>query len=279
MKRVPKSTLVLLFQALFLYGIAMKYNQNYTKNVRARSTTSGLYGLDIRTLERECLVSAGVEATFRISRAQTQEGSGNVALFSDVSDMQVQIRPRHSSPLAARTKNTATIASSGLPDALEVFWQRHSSKGKEPPSTPFLISLLWSPCSYGGERPWFACPGCARRCAVLYLENPLRCRLCLQVRYPCQTETELVRYQRHLRKTLLRIQKVFGYEGTMTDFSPDRPPRMRLDTYYSLEEQHQVFVHRLSSLEHAREGANARALLAKFKALESQERSENYWKY
>jgi hypothetical protein len=30
-----------------------------------------------------------------------------------------------------------------------------------------VITLDWTPCHYGGQRPWFRCPGCQRRMAVL----------------------------------------------------------------------------------------------------------------
>ena len=30
-----------------------------------------------------------------------------------------------------------------------------------------VIPLDWTPCHYGGQRPWFRCPGCQRRVAVL----------------------------------------------------------------------------------------------------------------
>src|SRR5688572_15555534 len=34
-----------------------------------------------------------------------------------------------------------------------------------------LIALTWTPCHYGGQRPWFQCPGwgCRGRVAKLYL--------------------------------------------------------------------------------------------------------------
>jgi hypothetical protein len=34
----------------------------------------------------------------------------------------------------------------------------------------YPVRLTWTPCNYGGRRPWFLCPavGCGRRIAVLY---------------------------------------------------------------------------------------------------------------
>ncbi len=33
-----------------------------------------------------------------------------------------------------------------------------------------VAHLEWTPCNFGGERPWFVCPGkgCAKRVAILY---------------------------------------------------------------------------------------------------------------
>src|SRR5215207_1253411 len=51
------------------------------------------------------------------------------------------------------------------------------------------LILTWTPCNYGGSRPWFVCPGkgCGRRVAILYGPiNPLLCRVCLGLTYASQ---------------------------------------------------------------------------------------------
>ena len=46
------------------------------------------------------------------------------------------------------------------------------------------IPLLTTPCTFGGTRVWFACPGCGARCAVLYAFRGLfRCRACHDLAY------------------------------------------------------------------------------------------------
>lgn len=41
------------------------------------------------------------------------------------------------------------------------------------------IPVLTTPCTFGGTRVWFACPGCGTRRAVLYaLGGLFRCRTC-----------------------------------------------------------------------------------------------------
>ena len=46
------------------------------------------------------------------------------------------------------------------------------------------IPLLTTPGTFGGIRPWFACPGCGKRCAVLYeLGGHFRCQECHHLTY------------------------------------------------------------------------------------------------
>ena len=49
------------------------------------------------------------------------------------------------------------------------------------------VPLVTTACRYGGARPWFLCPRCGRRVAVLYLRNGgFRCRPCARVSYASQ---------------------------------------------------------------------------------------------
>jgi hypothetical protein len=50
------------------------------------------------------------------------------------------------------------------------------------------VRLEWTPCHYGGERPWFSCPRCGKRCGVLYLGHFIACRRCFRMIYPCQAD-------------------------------------------------------------------------------------------
>ena len=50
------------------------------------------------------------------------------------------------------------------------------------------ITLVSTPCQYGGARKWFTCPVCARRCEVLYLRaRRFACRKCQRVAYRSQS--------------------------------------------------------------------------------------------
>jgi len=47
------------------------------------------------------------------------------------------------------------------------------------------IGIEWTPCNYGGARPWWSCPQCDRRCAIVYARGmwPFMCRLCADLTY------------------------------------------------------------------------------------------------
>lgn len=50
----------------------------------------------------------------------------------------------------------------------------------------YQVSLLTTPCNFGGSRYWFACPHCGSRVGVLYLvpgDVRFRCRHCNNLTY------------------------------------------------------------------------------------------------
>ena len=46
-----------------------------------------------------------------------------------------------------------------------------------------LIRVSYTPCNYGGERPWLRCPVCLERRARLFYDDKWRCRECVSVGY------------------------------------------------------------------------------------------------
>ncbi len=74
-------------------------------------------------------------------------------------------------------------------------------------------------CHFGGSRPWFACPLCCGRVAVLYLfDGALRCRACHGLAYSSTRED---RHQRVLRKSN-RLRTKLGGEPAL-GLIPQRP--------------------------------------------------------
>ena len=87
-----------------------------------------------------------------------------------------------------------------------VLTYRYRVGGGDWESVRQVVTLAWTPCHYGGERPWFWCAGCRRRVAVLCGEGKwFLCRHCYELPYTSQYETRLDRLYRKLRKLQDRV--------------------------------------------------------------------------
>jgi len=68
------------------------------------------------------------------------------------------------------------------------------------------ISLAWTFPNYGGQRPWFVCPSCHSRVAILYLySQQFLCRSCHDITYSSRCEgimDILLRKERRLLEKL-----------------------------------------------------------------------------
>lgn len=61
--------------------------------------------------------------------------------------------------------------------------------GVEPVEQRYRVRLVKAAAAHGGERTWWECPECLRRCGRLYLapgRNRLGCRLCCGLVYRSQ---------------------------------------------------------------------------------------------
>ena len=90
------------------------------------------------------------------------------------------------------------------------------------------VQITATPCHLGGQRYWFLCPGCGRRCAILY---PQRCRICIKGRY----WSELLTPDRRKVDKAVQWRRALGQDrdGTLARFPP-KPPRMRWHTWQRL---------------------------------------------
>lgn len=117
-----------------------------------------------------------------------------------------------------------------------------------------IVSLVWSPCRFGGKRPYFLCPNptCGKMVDHLYSDNgPFLCRHCLNLAYPCQNEDAANRASRRANK--IRI-KLGGQEGLLTPF-PAKPKGMHWRTYLRLWRkshgaEHKAFAQVIKKLGH-----------------------------
>lgn len=63
------------------------------------------------------------------------------------------------------------------------------------------VPILRTECHYGGTRRWFGCPGCTRRCAVIFLRPwGFVCKRCGGLAYTSTREDEIARGARARNK-------------------------------------------------------------------------------
>jgi hypothetical protein len=86
------------------------------------------------------------------------------------------------------------------------------------------LGIVNTPCGFGGTRPWFLCPSCARRVCLLYMRGQtFACRLCKGVAYTSQSEDTSGRLWRKQSKIESRLAEHW-----------QRPKGMRQTTYARL---------------------------------------------
>ncbi|QSP93791.1 hypothetical protein LPB19_11350 [Marinobacter salinisoli] len=100
------------------------------------------------------------------------------------------------------------------------------------------IGIARTACHFGGDRPWFLCPGdqCSKRVAILYGPNSMLCRHCWGIAYQSQRENQIQRMFRKLRS----IEA--SYTGRPNNSAPKdrtRPKGMHIRTFERLQEKHQ----------------------------------------
>ena len=119
-----------------------------------RMTTEGLPRLDVRVLARKGCLQPGTLATIAWENGAT-----------------------------VTTKVTPACS-----DVVTLTYCAHAPTGSWLPIHED-VCLTRTPCTLGGTRAWFACPGCGICCAVLYaLGGYFRCRVCHQLAYPSTRE-------------------------------------------------------------------------------------------
>ena len=173
-----------------------------------KTTTGECSGLDVRKLYRDGLLKPGTR--FRSSWSRCGRETGSIGGF--VSGNQVILSYRHRRGSGGEWEDV-----------------------KEP------VPLEWTPCNFGGERPWFVCPGvvngvaCGRRVAILYGPGKyFLCRHCYDLRYESQRQDKKDRALRRAQK----IRQRLGGSANMMEPFPEKPKGMRHDTYMRLFWKH-----------------------------------------
>jgi hypothetical protein len=107
----------------------------------------------------------------------------------------------------------------------------------------YKVPLAWTPCNFGGERPWFSCPGivngvaCGRRVAKLYLRGRyFLCRHCHDLTYASRQQRSALKVA---ERKCRRIRRKLGGSLSVDEPFPRRPKRMHPRTYLRLFEEYE----------------------------------------
>ena len=173
-----------------------------------KTTTDECHSVDVRYLHREGLLEPGRWFSLRWSQAGRETGSVGGAVIGDVQ-----------------------------PERINLLYRHRSGSGEEWEDVQEPVDLTWTACNFGGERPWFICPGagCDRRVAVLYgLARYFLCRHCYDLVYESQRENEMSRALRRAQD----IRERLGGSANMTVPFPEKPKGMHWRTYERLWWRH-----------------------------------------
>ncbi len=123
--------------------------------------------------------------------------------------------------------NGAAIGLETTPDTVTLTYRYKGMEG-EWRDVRQPVTVTRTLCNYGGNRPWFACPRCRARVAILYLWNVPACRRCARLVYPSQSDDALGRSWRRTRKLERRLSAGAG------EWNYRRPKGMRQATFNRL---------------------------------------------
>jgi len=173
-----------------------------------KTTTDECHSVDVRYLHREGLLKLERWFTFRWSQAGRETGSIRIA-----------------------------VEGNDGPERVRLLYRHRIGPGDDWEDVQESVSLDWSACNFGGERPWFICPGaeCGRRIAVLYgPERYILCRHCYDLVYESQRENGMTRALRRAQA----IRERLGGSANMTKPFPEKPKGMHWKMYERLWWEH-----------------------------------------
>jgi hypothetical protein len=173
-----------------------------------KTTTGECRSVDVRYLHREGLLKSGRWFTLRSLRSGRETGS-------------IQ----------------GVVSVGDLPDQVTLLYRHRRGLGGEWEDVREPVELAWTACNFGGQRPWFICPGadCGRRVAVLYGPGKyFLCRHCYNLVYESQRENEMHRALRRAQA----IRERLGGSANMTKPFPGKPKAMHWKTYERLWWEH-----------------------------------------
>ena len=132
------------------------------------------------------------------------------------------------------TRNGEEVASIGVHVAEDyvTLGYTNTPRDGEPQSISDTVAVVWTACRLGGERPWFLCPRCGRRVAILYGGVHFYCRHCQKLSYKSQSETRMDR----LIRRKFKLKDRLGGEGWWR-----KPKGMHQTTFDRLRDEYQYY--------------------------------------
>jgi hypothetical protein len=173
-----------------------------------KTTTGECHSVDVRYLYREGLLESRSWFSLRWSRADRETGS-----------------------IGGVVEGTET------PERVILTYRHRKGPGGEWEDVRESVPLTWTACNYGGERPWFICPGvgCGRRVALLYGPGKyFLCRHCYDLSYQSQRDNKTYRALHRAQK----IREQLGGSANMMEPFPEKPKGMHRSTYERLFWEH-----------------------------------------
>jgi hypothetical protein len=135
---------------------------------------------------------------------------------------------------ASRDSSTASVLLTGGRGAVRLDY-RVRSRGEDWQPVSQVIPVHWTPCRFGGERPWFICDVssngvyCGRRVAKLYGGGRLfACRRCYRLGYAVQRGGPADRAHHHLACLHRKLGAAYADPSAPT---PPKPKWMRWRTF------------------------------------------------
>lgn len=111
------------------------------------------------------------------------------------------------------------------------------------------VRIVETACNYGGARPWFMCPRCSRRVAVLCLRSGrFMCRHCGRVVYASQADDVMGRAWRRQAKLEARLAEGWRRPKGMHRATRERIVNGIFDCERRRDEALSAYVHRLGLL-------------------------------
>jgi hypothetical protein len=117
---------------------------------------------------------------------------------------------------------------------LSVALRYSATSGGERKSYDYAVGLVRTSCNYGGARPWFLCPCCGRRAAILFGGAMFACRHCRRLAYESQRETA---GDRAIRRADA-IRERLGWQAGILNPDGWKPRGMHWRTFWRLKAEH-----------------------------------------